>query len=174
TLTYVNNNIGQQISMGEHIATIADLSHFSVNGDIADSYADRVVVGNRATVKIGKTTIDGTINTVSPMSKSGVMAFTVKLDDDQNPSLRPGVRTEVYVKGNILDDVVRIPNGSYYTGPAVYDMFVVEGDELVKRKVTLGGSNWEYVEVVSGLQPGEEVVTSDMKDYANNKTLKLK
>lgn len=174
TLTYINNNIGQQIGMGEHIATIADLSHFSVNGEIADSYADRVVVGNRATVKIGKTTIDGTINTVSPMSKSGVMAFTVKLDDDQNSSLRPGVRTDVYIKGNILDDVVRIPNGSYYTGPAVYDMFVVEGDELVKRKVTLGGSNWEYVEVVSGLKPGEEVVTSDMKEYVNSNSLKLK
>lgn len=174
TLTYINNNIGQQIGMGEHIATIADLSHFSVNGEIADSYADRVVVGNRATVKIGKTTIDGTINTVSPMSKSGVMAFTVKLDDDQNSSLRPGVRTDVYIKGNILDDVVRIPNGSYYTGPAVYDMFVVEGDEIVKRKVTLGGSNWEYVEVVSGLKPGEEVVTSDMKEYVNSNSLKLK
>lgn len=174
TLTYVNNSIGQQVAMGEHIATIADLNHFSVDGDIADSYADRVVVGNRATVKIGKTTIDGTINTVAPMSKNGVMSFTVKLDDDQNQSLRSGVRTDVYIKGNILDDVVRIPNGSYYTGPAVYDMFVVEGDELVKRKVTLGGSNWEYVEVVSGLKPGEEVVTSDMKEYANNNTLKLK
>ena len=173
TLTYVNNNIGQQISMGEHIATIANLNHFSIIGNIADSYADRVSVGNRATVKIGKTTIEGTINTVTPISKDGVISFTVKLDDDQNISLRSGVRTDVYVKGSILDDVIRIPNGSYYIGPAVYNMFVVEGDKLVQRNVTLGGSNWEYVEVVSGLSLGEEVVTSDMKEYINNKTLKL-
>lgn len=174
TLTYVNNSIGQQISTGEHVATIADLNHFSVNGEIADSYADRVVVGNRATVKIGKTTIDGTINTVTPMSKNGVMSFTVKLDEDQNKSLRSGVRTDVYVKGNILDDVTRIPNGSYYVGPGTYDMFIVDGEELVKRKVVLGGSNWEFVEVVSGLKAGDKVVTSDMKEYSGNEKLKLK
>ena len=133
-----------------------------------------LVVGNRATVKIGKTTIDGTINTVTPMSKNGVMSFTVKLDEDQNKSLRSGVRTDVYVKGNILDDVTRIPNGSYYVGPGTYDMFIVDGEELVKRKVVLGGSNWEFVEVVSGLKAGDKVVTSDMKEYSGNEKLKLK
>ena len=56
-----------------------------------------------------------------------------------------------------------------------YDLFVVTGgDELVKRKVRLGDSNFEFVEVVSGLEPGDQVVVSDMSDYKNSNKLKLK
>ena len=47
-------------------------------------------------------------------------------------------------------------------------------DELEKRKVQLGDSNFEYVEVVSGLEPGEQVVVSDMSNYKNKNSLKLK
>lgn len=46
--------------------------------------------------------------------------------------------------------------------------------EIVKRKVQLGDSNFEFVEVVSGLQPGDEVVVSDMSNYKNKNKLKLK
>ena len=47
-------------------------------------------------------------------------------------------------------------------------------DEIVKRKVQLGDSNFEFVEVVSGLQPGDRVVVSDMSQYKNKTKLKLK
>ena len=46
--------------------------------------------------------------------------------------------------------------------------------QLVKRKVQLGDSNFEYVEVVSGLKPGDQVVVSDMSQYKNKNKLKLK
>ena len=47
-------------------------------------------------------------------------------------------------------------------------------DELVKRKIQLGDSNFEYVEVLSGLQPGDKVVVSDMSAYKNKNKLKIK
>ena len=46
-------------------------------------------------------------------------------------------------------------------------------NELVKRKVQLGDSNFEYVEVLSGLQPGDRVVVSDMKDFRNKRKVRL-
>ena len=55
------------------------------------------------------------------------------------------------------------------------NFFVRNSDkEIVKRKVQLGDSNFEFVEVVSGLQPGDEVVVSDMSNYKNKNKLKLK
>ena len=51
---------------------------------------------------------------------------------------------------------------------------MVNGGELLKRKVRLGDSNFEYVEVVSGLQPGDQVVVSDMSNYKEKSKLKLK
>lgn len=71
------------------------------------------------------------------------------------------------------DDVLRIANSSYYVGKGEYELFVVNGDQLLKRKVQLGDSNFEYVEVVSGLQEGDEVVVSDMNAYKDKNKLKL-
>ena len=50
----------------------------------------------------------------------------------------------------------------------------ISDDELVKRKVQLGDSNFEYVEVLSGLKLGDRVVVSDMNSYKNKNKLKLK
>ena len=71
------------------------------------------------------------------------------------------------------DDVLRIANSSYYVGKGEYELFVVNGDQLLKRKVQLGDSNFEYVEVVSGLQEGDQVVVSDMNAYKDKNKLKI-
>ena len=52
-LTYINNQIGAQVAEGSQIAVISDLSHFKVEGEIADTYGDRVSAGGKAVVKIG-------------------------------------------------------------------------------------------------------------------------
>lgn len=174
TLTYINNEIGRSISQGQHIATISDLSHFKVEGNIADSYGDRISVGSPAVVKIGRDRLSGQVSNVIPASSNGTIAFTIQLDDDSNKRLRSGLKTDIYVMYDVMDDVMRLPNGSYYLGAGDYDLWVINGNELEKRKVLLGDCNYDYVEVISGLAPGDEVVTSDMNNYKSNKTLKLK
>lgn len=174
TLTFINDQIGQKISEGEKIAIISDLSHFKVDADISDSYGDRVSVGSRAIVRIGKTRLEGTVSNITPLSKNGVISFTVTLADDDNARLRSGLKTDVYVMCDIKDEAVRIATGSYFKGPGEYELFVQNGEgELNRRKVRLGDSNFEYVEVVEGLRPGEKVVISDMSSFNNSKTIKL-
>ena len=83
------------------------------------------------------------------------------------------MKTDVYVMNAVKDDVLRIANSSYYVGKGEYELFVVNGDQLLKRKVQLGDSNFEYVEVISGLQEGDEVVVSDMNAYKDKNKLKI-
>ncbi len=68
-LTYINNQIGAQISQGGQVAIISDLSHFKVEGEIADTYGDRVAAGGKAVVKIGNDKLEGTVSSVTPLSK---------------------------------------------------------------------------------------------------------
>ena len=174
-LTYINNQIGAQVNEGSRMAVISDLSHFKVEGEIADTYGDRVAAGGKAVVKIGSEKLEGQVSSVTPLSKNGVISFTVQLEDDSNRRLRSGLKTDVYVMNAVKEDVLRIANSSYYVGRGDYQLFVLDGsDELVKRKVRLGDSNFEYVEVVSGLQPGDRVVISDMSQYKNKNKLKLR
>ena len=73
----------------------------------------------------------------------------------------------------VKDDVLRIANSSYYVGKGEYELFVVNGNQLLKRKVQLGDSNFEYVEVVCGLQEGDQVIVSDMNAYKDKNKLKI-
>ena len=52
-LTYVNNEVGAQVSQGSRVAIVSDLSHFKIEGEIADTYGDRIAAGSKAVVKIG-------------------------------------------------------------------------------------------------------------------------
>ena len=174
-LTYINNQVGAQVPQGGQVAIISDLSHFKVEGEIADTYGDRVAAGGKAIVKIGSEKLEGVVSSVTPLSKNGVISFSVQLMDDNNRRLRSGLKTDVYVMNAVKEDVMRIANASYYVGRGEYDLFVMTSDdEIVKRKVQLGDSNFEFVEVVSGLQPGDRVVVSDMSQYKNKTKLKLK
>lgn len=172
-LTYVNNEIGSQIGQGAKVAIVSDLSHFKIEGEIADTYGDRIAAGSKAVIKIGSEKLDGTISDVTPLSKNGVISFTVQLEEDNHKRLRSGLKTDVYVMNAVKDDVLRIANSSYYVGKGEYELFVVNGNQLLKRKVQLGDSNFEYVEVVSGLQEGEQVIVSDMNAYKDKNKLKI-
>ena len=174
-LTYINNQVGAQVAEGSQVAIISDLSHFKVEGEIADTYGDRVAAGGRAIVKIGNEKLEGTVISVTPLSKNGVISFIVQLNEDNNKRLRSGLKTDVYVMNAVKEGVLRLANASYYVGRGEYELFVQDSkDEIVKRKVQLGDSNFEYVEVVSGLKPGDKVVVSDMSSYKNKNKLKLK
>lgn len=174
-LTYINNQVGAQVPQGGQVAIISDLSHFKVEGEIADTYGDRVAAGGKAIVKIGTERLEGIVSSVTPLSKNGVISFSVQLMEDNHRRLRSGLKTDVYVMNAVKEDVMRIANASYYVGRGEYELFVMDAeDEIVKRKVQLGDSNFEYVEVISGLQPGDRVVVSDMSQYKNKAKLKVK
>lgn len=173
-LTYVNNEIGVQINQGSKVAIVSDLSHFKIEGEIADTYGDRIATGSKAVVKIGNDKLNGVVSDVTPLSKNGVISFTVQLEEDNHKRLRSGLKTDVYVMNAVKDDVLRIANSSYYVGKGEYELFVVNGDQVQKRKVRLGDSNFEYVEVVSGLEEGDEVIVSDMSPYKDKNKLKIK
>lgn len=172
-LTYINNQVGARVGQGIEVAILSDLSQFRIDGEIADSYGDRISVGSKSVVRIGSDELTGVVSNVTPLSKNGVIQFTVQLDDPDNQRLRSGLRTDVYVMNAVKEDVLRIDNGTYYSGQGTYELFVLNGGTLEKRKVQLGESNYQYVEVISGLEPGDRVVVSDMNRYRDKSRLKV-
>lgn len=174
TLTYISNEIGSIVGSGSKVAVISDLTHFKVDCSIADTYSDRVMAGGRVLVKIGKERLFGTINTVTPLSQDGVITFTVLMDNPSHPKLRSGLKAEVFVITNIKEDVLRIRNGSYYTGAGNYTLFIYKDEHtLVPRTIQLGDCNYDYVEVISGLEEGDSVVVNDMQRYKGKEKIRV-
>lgn len=174
-LTFVESQIGARVSQGQQIAIVSDLSHFKIDARIADTFGDRVSPGGKVIVKLGKERLTGTVSSVTPLSQNGVISFSVQLADDNHQRLRSGLKTDIYVMNAVKEDVMRIANSSYYAGRGDYELWVFAADDrLEKRKVKLGDSNFEFVEVEEGLHPGDRVVVSDMSLYRNKKKLKVK
>ena len=167
TLTFISNQVGAQVAQGSQVAIIADLKHFKVECEIAESYASRVHVGDKASIRVNNVAYSGVVSNIEPVAKNGVTAFSIQFENDSVSHFRSGLRADVYVYNGVSRNVKRIKNDSFFKDPGVYVMYVRNGNELVARNVELGASNYNYIEVVSGLQAGDEVVTSDMSDYGS-------
>lgn len=174
-ITYLMTELGSQVSAGERVAVVSDLSRFKISADVPEGSSNKVEVGAEVNVRIGNTVIHGNVTNITPQAKSGVVSFMVRLDDPRNSRLRSGLRTDLYVTYGYKDNVIRLPSGIYFKGPGDYELFVMDGDSrLVRRQVKLGDSNRDYVEVTGGLVAGDRVVVSDMERYRAKKELKIK
>lgn len=171
TLTYIVNSIGQQVAAGEKVASIADLSSFKVDAEISESNARLLSAGGKASVRVAKKVYPGSVINVSPVANHGAVTFSVVFDDSTAVNLRSGLAAEVFVVREAKEDVLRLPIGPYYSrGAGEYELFVeTSPGELEKRKVLLGDAGYNFVEVKSGLTPGDKVALGDMSAYKARK-----
>lgn len=169
TLTFISNQVGAQVGQGSQVAIVADLKHFKVDCEVAEMYAGRVDVGCKARVRVNNQDFGGVVSNVEPTSQNGVTAFSVQLENDKEVQFRSGLRADVYVYNGMSNNVKRIKNGLFFKDPGQYILYVRRGDELIARNVYLGASNYDYIEVVSGLEIGDEVVVSDMNEFTVEK-----
>lgn len=173
-ITDIMDEVGAQVSQGSKIAVVSDLSHFKINGSIADIYSEYVIAGGKVTVKIGNDNLNGTIGSVTPLSKDGKISFTVNLDEDNHQRLHSGLKADVHVVNSIKENVLRLPNSNYYVGPGEYTLFVFDENEtLIPRIVRLGECSYDKVEVIEGLNTGDRVVISEMKQFKDAKSIKV-
>ncbi|MBC3786656.1 efflux RND transporter periplasmic adaptor subunit [Spirosoma utsteinense] len=165
-LTWVNERVGAAVNEGEMLAKLADLGSFRVEGSCSDTYADQLKTGLPVIVRINETDLRGQIAQVKPTVQNGIVQFTIELADNRHPSLRPNQKVEVFVVTNRRARAVRVPNGPAFKGKRQQSIFVVDGNSVAHRRtVSTGLSNFDWVEVKSGLQPGERVILTDLSDY---------
>jgi HlyD family secretion protein len=173
-LTWVNDALGSTVQAGDALARVADLSRFRVRATIADSYADQLRPGDAVLVRLGPGhDLRGTVASISPAVEKGVVTFYATLANDHHPALRANLRADVFVITRAHRAVPRLKNGPFYQGGQEQPVFVLAGGRAVRRVVRLGDSNADYVQVLSGLQAGEEVVISDTKGYVDTPSLTI-
>lgn len=173
-LTYIVSDIGSQISAGEKVAVVSDLSHFKIYGEVPEGSSGCIEIGARVSVRINGGELDGTVSNMTPQAKQGVVSFAVSLNNPRDSRLRSGGRAELEVYYGYKSSVLRVPNGAFYQGPGEYRVFVLDGDDsMVKRTIRAGGCNRDYVEILDGLSKGDRLVISNMENYKQKNKLKL-
>lgn len=166
--------VGESIVRGGRLGQIDDPDTYKLNVRIDEFYLGRVDIGQTAVA-----THDGRdqalrIAKIYPQVNEG--QFEVDMVFDEEPvGLRRGQTLQLRLTLGDNTDAVLIPNGSFYQETGGSWVFVVSpnGAEAVKRSVRLGRRNTDFIEVLDGLEPGEQVITSPYTSFAGMDRLVL-
>lgn len=175
-LTYVNLNLGAKVNEGEILARVADLGSFKVLGSISDTYSAQLRAGMPVIVRINEELVRGVLINIHPAVSNNVVTFDVALDDQHaSKQLRPRMKVELFLVTQAQARAIRVQNGPAFKGGVVQDVFVLRpGGKAERRTVRLGLSNFDFVEVKEGLQPGDSVIISDLSEYRNIKSIDIR
>ncbi len=173
-LTWALTQEGVSIRKGDVIARVADLHAFRVEATVSDVHAGRVAAGLPVLVKVNDDTLEGTVRTVLPTIQNGAMTVQVSLANPSSPLLRSNLRVDVLIVTDRKARAVRLKRGPFAAGSGRQSVFVVRGDRAVRTPVEIGVTSFDRVEVVRGLQPGDEAIISDMSDYSRLKEVRIR
>ncbi|MEO0779758.1 MAG: efflux RND transporter periplasmic adaptor subunit [Bacteroidota bacterium] len=164
-VTWINDNIGQQVSEGDALLRVANLDHFRVEATCSDRFADDLRSGQSVIVRINGQDLNGQINTLQPTAENNSLRFGIQLEQSKHSSLRPNQTVEVFVVLREIAAALQLPNGPAFSGAQEQTIFVVNADRAQKRQVRVGLSNPDRIEILSGLAVGERVIVSNTEDY---------
>ena len=174
-LTFVNKNLGQNVSEGEVLARLADLSSFKLIGSISDNYAAQIHIGMPVLVKLNDSIMRGSLAQIYPSVQNNVMTFEVALDSKSNAAFRPKMKTEVFIITDSRRNILRVANGPAFKGGSVQEVFILRKDGKAERRtVKIGLTSFDFVEITEGVQKGETVIISDLSKYKNVNEIEIK
>ncbi len=155
---------GAMISEGQEIARIADYTRYRIKGTVSNSWVGKIAVGQTVLIRDKEKMLTGKLENILPSVNEGMMECLIGLDEGDLTNLRPNQQLEIRVVISFKDEVLRLPNGSYYKERGSKTMYVVRGSKAIRTKVILGEANFDFVEVVSGLEKGDQVILTDLAE----------
>ena len=166
-LTGSDVHVGEEVARGQHLGQVDRDGGFMVTAEVDEFFLARVKTGQTFAISLDGTDRILIVRKVYPQVKAG--KFRIDLTWQGAPP--PGLRRGQTVQGKLgLDDDVPdlvLPTGPFLEASGGNWVFVVANDNTnaMRRTVKLGRRNAEAVEVLSGLAPGDRVVTSDYTGF---------
>ena len=168
--------IGQTVGTGARIGQISVLSDYKIEALIDEHYIDRVKGGLAATFERQDKSYNLVVRKVYPEVRDKQFKTDFVFDGERPDNIRAGQTYYINLQLGQSSESVLIPRGAFYQNTGGQWIFVVtsEGNKAVRRDIRIGRQNPLYYEVLSGLEAGEQVVTSGYDSYGDVQELILK
>lgn len=168
--------LGQSVSSGMKIGQINNLSSYKIEAQIDEHYIDRVMPGLEAQFERLDESYQAVIRKVYPEVRDGKFKADFKFDGTLPENIRTGQTYSLNLQLGQPEEAVMIPRGTFYQKTGGRWIYVVteDGSKAYKREIRIGRQNPQYYEVLEGLEPGEEVITSGYDNLGDNDCLILK
>jgi HlyD family secretion protein len=163
-LQQVPVEVGAQVGPGTNLARVADPTKLKAEVRIAETQTKDIHIGQAAEVDTRQGVIKGTVSRIDPASSGGTVGVDITLTE----ALPAGARPDLSVDGTItlekLDNVLYVGRPAFGQEQSTVMLFKLIGDtgEAQRVQVKLGRSSVNQIEILDGLQPGDQVILSDM------------
>lgn len=176
-LTSLDAEVGQNKTLGYPLGQLDVLDGFKVRlSDVDEHYINRVFTGQTGTFTFNDTTYKLKIVKVYTQVTNGRFMVDMNFVGKVPKGIRKGQTLQITLALSDETTAVLVPKGGFYQQTGGNWIFKVSEDGKVAYKVDiqLGRQNTDFYEVLSGLKPGDKVVTSSYENYGNMQELVLK
>ena len=175
-LTSLDAEIGQSINKGTRLGQIDVIGSYKVRADIDEHYISRVFIGLNGEATFANKTYKLRIKKVFSQVTNGRFQVDMEFTDDVPKDIRRGQTLQISLALSDETTAVLLAKGGFYQQTGGNWVFKVSdnGKFAYKADVQLGRQNPDYYEVMSGLKPGDKVVTSSYENYGEMQELVLK
>ena len=162
-LSQVPVEVGQTIGPGTNLARVADPTRLKAEVRIAETQTKDIRIGQIAEVDTRNGIIPGRVIRIDPTATGGTVGVDISLEG----ALPPGARPDLSVDGTItlekLPDVIKVGRPAFGQENSTVMLFKLDGNgEAHRVQVRLGRTSVNEIEILEGLQPGDQVILSDM------------
>lgn len=147
------------------LLTVVDLTALEVEMKVPESFARDLAVGMPAQLRGNGKEWPGEVSTVAPEVVNGEVTARVRFVGDAPQGLRQSQRLSVRVVLDERKDVVMVARGPFVEQGRGTTAYVVKGDVAEKRAIRIGAASVDKVEILEGLQPGEQIVISGTDNF---------
>ncbi len=174
-LGLLDTELGQNISAGQMVGQINDLSDFKVEAQVDEHYIDRVITGLPATFQRQNTSFGLKVRKVYPEVREGRFRTDFVFTGERPDNIRSGQTYYIDLQLGEPSESVLIPKGTFFQVTGGNWIFVVDkdGKKAYRRTIRIGRQNPQYYEVLEGLEQGERVIVSGYEGFKDNEVLVL-
>ena len=168
-------DLGQNVSPGQKIGQINDLSDYKIQVQIDEHYIDRVKAGLSGAFERQGTTFSLKVRKVYPEVRDGKFRTDLVFTGKRPDNIRTGQTYYINLELGQPSQSIMIPKGTFFQSTGGSWIFVVDksGKRAYRRNISIGRQNPQYYEVLEGLEPGERVIVSGYEEFKDNKILIL-
>jgi len=167
--------VGQRITPSATLAKIVQPTKLKAEIKIAETQARDILIGQIASIDTRNGIIPGRVVRVDPSVLNGTVTVDVKLDGELPRGARPDLSVDGTIELERLDDAVFVGRPVQGQPDSTIGLFkLVEGGRgAVRVQVKLGRTSVSTVEVIQGLEVGDQVILSDMSAWDGHERVKL-
>jgi HlyD family secretion protein len=166
---------GQQVAVGDKLARVADPTNLKAELRIAETQTKDIRPGQYAEVDTRNGVVKGHVSRIDPASSGGTVGVDVLMDGPLPPGARPDLSVDGTIELQKLVNIIYVGRPAFGQENSEVTIFKVQPNgDAVATKVKLGVASVSTIEVKQGLQPGDQVILSDMSQYDSFDRVQLK